>query len=79
MAVTYVIYASIAAAGLVLGLAMGLVLGWLWHRGEAERLRGELGRLRGLLEAERNRRHRLRAQAEARLEELRERLRETGR
>lgn len=41
MAVTYAIYASIAAAGLVLGLAMGLVLGWLWHRATISRLRGQ--------------------------------------
>ena len=72
MASQYALYAVVGALGLVLGLVLGLALGWLWHRGEA-------GRLRGLLEVERQRRYRLRAQAEARLEELRARLREVGR
>lgn len=57
MAVTYAIYASIAAAGLVLGLAMGLVLGWLWHRATISRLRGERHvAIRMLLEEMRRRR-----------------------
>jgi len=72
MASQYALYAVVGALGLVLGLVLGLALGWLWHRGEA-------GRLRGLLQASEDRRHKLRAQAEARLEELRARLREVGR
>ena len=60
------------------GLALGLLLSWLWYRGEAERLRGELGRYAAMLEAERNRRQRLRQNAEARLDELRARLKESG-
>jgi len=79
MASQYAAFAGVGALGLVLGLVLGLALGWLWHRGEA-------GRLQGLLEVERQRRYRLKAlakdalaQAEARLEELRARLREVGR
>lgn len=53
------------------GLAWGLLLSWLWHR-------AALARLAGLLEASESRYKRLRQNAEARLDELRARLRESS-
>lgn len=54
------------------GFALGLLLSWLWHR-------AALAKLTGLLEASESRYKRLRQNAEARLDELRARLKETGR
>lgn len=53
------------------GLALGLLLSWLWHR-------AALATLAGLLEASESRYKRLRQNAEARLDELRARLKESG-
>lgn len=63
-------YAVFAAVG-ALGLVLGLLLSWLWHRAAISKLRGQL-------EVLEHRYRRLRQNAEVRLEELRARLREAS-